>query len=93
MTEKILTNGKFATLDPVKPRATAVAISNGVFEAVGSDDEVMQLADADSQVVYLKKRTVVPDLNDSHAFVIRGGLHKAAPRAHFQGITIPPKAA
>ena len=37
MTRTILMNGKIATLDPAKPRATAVAIKDGVFEAVGDD--------------------------------------------------------
>jgi predicted amidohydrolase YtcJ len=68
-------NGKFATLDPARPRASAVAIRDGVFEAVGSDDEVMRLADADTKVINLEKRTVIPGLNDSHTHVIRGGLH------------------
>jgi predicted amidohydrolase YtcJ len=68
-------NGKFATLDPARPRATAVAIRDGVFEAVGSDDEVMRLADADTKVINLEKRTAIPGLNDSHTHVIRGGLH------------------
>ena len=45
MPRTILLNGKFATLDPAKPRATAVAIKDGVFEAVGRDDETMRLAD------------------------------------------------
>lgn len=75
MTQTILMNGKFATLDPSKPRATAAAISGGVFEAVGSDDEIMRLADTDTKVINLEKHTVIPGLNDSHTHVIRGGLH------------------
>ncbi len=75
MKRTILMNGKFATLDPAKPRATAVAIKNGVFEAVGGEDEIMRLADADAKVINLEKRTVIPGLNDSHTHVIRGGLH------------------
>jgi len=75
MTRTILMNGKFATLDATKPRASAVSIRDGVFEAVGSDDEIMRLADASTRVISLEKRTVVPGLNDSHTHVIRGGLH------------------
>lgn len=71
----LLINGKFATLDPARPQATAVAIRDGVFEAVGSDEEIMRLADADTKVINLEKRTVIPGLNDSHTHVIRGGLH------------------
>ncbi|HSN69859.1 MAG TPA: amidohydrolase, partial [Steroidobacteraceae bacterium] len=50
-------------------------IRDGVFEAVGSDDEIMRLADRDTRVIDLEKRTVIPGLNDSHTHVIRGGLH------------------
>jgi predicted amidohydrolase YtcJ len=75
MTRTILMNGKFATLDSAQPRAAAVAIRDGVFEAVGSDDEIMRLADASTRVIDLEKRTVVPGLIDSHTHVIRGGLH------------------
>ncbi len=71
----ILRNGKFATLDPARPQATAVAIKDGVFQAVGDDDEIMRLAGADTEVIDLEKRTVIPGLNDSHTHVIRGGLH------------------
>jgi predicted amidohydrolase YtcJ len=71
----ILINGKVATLDPAKPRATAIAISEGVFQAVGSNDEMMRLRNSDTKVIDLKKHTVIPGLNDSHTHVIRGGLH------------------
>jgi len=68
-------NAKITTLDPAKPQATAVAIKSGVFEAVGSDQEVMRLRNSDTHVIDLKKNTVIPGLNDSHLHVIRGGLH------------------
>jgi len=71
----ILMNGKFHTLDPLGPRVGAVAIKDGVFEAVGSEDHVMALRDADTRVIDLKQHTVIPGLNDSHTHVIRGGLH------------------
>ncbi len=75
MTRTIFMNGKFATLDPARPRASAVSVKDGIFEAVGSHDEIMRLADADTKVINLEKRTVIPGLNDSHTHVIRGGLH------------------
>lgn len=75
MTRTLLTNGKFRTLDPARPSATAVSIKGGVFEAVGTDAEIMKLRDADTRVIDLKKHTVIPGLNDSHTHVIRGGLH------------------
>ena len=39
--ELILANGRITTLDAAKPSATAVAIKDGRFLAVGSDQDVM----------------------------------------------------
>jgi len=71
----ILINGKFATLDRDKPHASAVAIRDGRFLAVGSTEEVMRHRDAGSQVIDLNGRTAIPGLNDSHLHLIRGGLN------------------
>ena len=67
-------NGQITTLDPATPDATAIAISDGVITATGSDTEIMQIAGDDTQVIDLNKRRVIPGLNDSHTHVIRGGL-------------------
>ena len=71
----VLINGRFATLDPAAPQATAVAITNGRFAAVGTEREVMGLRGASTKVIDLKGRRVVPGLIDSHMHVIRGGLN------------------
>jgi len=71
----ILTNGNFHTVDREKPLATAVAIKDGKFLAVGSEAEVMQFAGNDTKVVDLKGHTGIPGLNDSHLHLIRGGLN------------------
>lgn len=71
----ILTNGKFHTVDREKPLATAVAIKDGKFIAVGSEAEVMQFADAATQIVDVQGTTGIPGLNDSHLHLIRGGLN------------------
>ena len=42
----ILYNGSFWTGSDEQPRASAVAISGGVFEAVGSDNDIRALAGA-----------------------------------------------
>jgi predicted amidohydrolase YtcJ len=75
MARKILNNGKITTLDPRRPTAEAVSIVDGVVEAVGSEREIMQLADGSTRVIDLRGRRVIPGLNDSHTHVIRGGLH------------------
>ncbi|MGH8466680.1 MAG: amidohydrolase family protein, partial [Pseudomonas sp.] len=71
----ILLNGKFHTVDREKPLANAVAIKDGKFLAVGTENEVMQFADAQTQVVDLQGHTAIPGLNDSHLHLIRGGLN------------------
>jgi predicted amidohydrolase YtcJ len=71
----ILVNGRFATLDRERPSASAVAIRDGRFLAVGDTEHVMRYREAGSQVIDLNGRTVVPGLNDSHLHLIRGGLN------------------
>ena len=71
----ILTNGNFATLDREQPQASAVAIRDGRFLAVGSMEDVMRHRAAATEVIDLNGRTVIPGLNDSHIHLIRGGLN------------------
>ncbi len=71
----ILRNGRLTTLDASLPDASAVAITDGRFAAVGSDPEVMKLAGAQTRVIDLDGRRVIPGLMDSHTHPIRGGLN------------------
>jgi predicted amidohydrolase YtcJ len=71
----ILRNGRFTTLDHSNPTATAVAITGGVFSAVGRDHDVMQGKGPSTTVVDLKARRALPGLIDNHLHIIRGGLN------------------
>jgi predicted amidohydrolase YtcJ len=71
----VLFNGKVTTLDRQTPAATALAIRNGRFSVVGSDDEVMRLAGTFTQRIDLNGRRVIPGLIDSHMHIIREGLN------------------
>ncbi|MGH8486078.1 MAG: amidohydrolase family protein, partial [Pseudomonas sp.] len=71
----ILFNGKLHTVDREKPTASAVAIKDGRFLAVGTDAEAMTHRGDATQMIDLKQRTVIPGLNDSHLHLIRGGLN------------------
>jgi predicted amidohydrolase YtcJ len=71
----ILTNGHFHTVDRTKPQASAIAIKDGKFLAVGDIEEVMRHRTASSRIIDLNGRTVIPGLNDSHLHLIRGGLN------------------
>jgi len=56
----ILHRGLFTTLSRANPTATAVAIRDGRFIAVGADKDVMALAGQKTKVVDLKGRRGVP---------------------------------
>jgi predicted amidohydrolase YtcJ len=71
----ILTNGRFTTLDPGVPEATAVAISDGRFTAVGAKADITPSAGPHTRVVDCGGRRVIPGLADNHTHVIRGGLN------------------
>jgi predicted amidohydrolase YtcJ len=73
--ELILRNGRFTTLDRSNPVASAVAIEDGVFSAVGRDEDVVPGAGASARIVDLKGRRVLPGLIDNHLHIIRGGLN------------------
>jgi predicted amidohydrolase YtcJ len=70
----ILHHALFTTLDRSNPTATAVAITNGLFTAVGRDNDVMRLAGPSTRVIDLKGRRALPGLIDNHLHIIRGGL-------------------
>jgi predicted amidohydrolase YtcJ len=75
MTELYLINGDVYTQDLGTPRATAVAIRDGRFLVVGSDDEIRELTgfplspgcrQGRAPVIDLEGRRVLPGLTDAH---------------------------
>ena len=66
MIQTILTNGNIITLDERRPRVSALAISYGRAVALGGDAEIRRLAGADTAVVNLDGKTVLPGLCDAH---------------------------
>src|SRR5579859_6318220 len=71
----ILHRGLFTTLDRSNPTASAVAITDGRFIAVGHDREIVPLAGPDTKIIDLKGRRALPGLIDNHLHIIRGGLN------------------
>jgi len=71
----VLTNAKVTTLDRENPQAQAVAIRDGAFVAVGSEQEVRAAAGPGATVIDAGGRRLIPGLIDSHIHVIRGGLN------------------
>ena len=62
----ILTGGKIATVDPKFRIAEALAVKDGRIVAVGSNEEIRNLAAPGSTQVDLQGKTVLPGLIDSH---------------------------
>ncbi|AOZ51937.1 amidohydrolase [Chromobacterium vaccinii] len=73
--DTILRNGRIATLDRRRPQASAVAVKDGRFLAVGEEAEIMALAGAATRVVDLRGRRALPGLIDNHTHLVRGGLN------------------
>lgn len=71
----ILYNGKVHSFSKQNANATAVAIKDGKFIAVGNDGVVMEFASEGTKIINLEKKRVVPGINDSHIHLIRGGLN------------------
>ncbi|MGB5334110.1 MAG: amidohydrolase, partial [Woeseiaceae bacterium] len=69
----ILTDANIITLDPVKPKAEAIAIRDGLVQAVGSNRDVLGFEGSSTDVLSLSGRTVIPGLNDSHMHPTRAG--------------------
>ncbi len=62
----ILFNGRIQTLDPNLPVASALAIESDRIVSVGSDDEVLALANWRSTQLDLNGKTIWPGLTDAH---------------------------
>ena len=69
----VVRNAKIHTGDPARPSATAVAIKDGVFVAVGDDSDIAGHVGPSTRIVDALGRRAIPGLNDSHTHVIRGG--------------------
>lgn len=70
--QKILVGGTVLTVDDANSTAQAVAITDGLISAVGSDDEIRALAADSTEVVELEGKTVVPGFVDPHSHVSMG---------------------
>jgi predicted amidohydrolase YtcJ len=71
--ELILHNGKVVTVDSAFSIAQAVAIKNGRFVAVGTNEAVRRTAGPSTKLIDLRGRTVIPGLMDGHLHNAGGG--------------------
>ena len=70
----ILHNATIHTVDPGQPRAQAVAIAGDRLLAVGSNDEVLNLATAGTKKIDLSGKTVTPGFIDAHTHPVYSGI-------------------
>ncbi len=70
--EQIWFNGNIETLDPIKPFASAIAISNGKILAIGSDQDILHLKQPNTKVFNFEKKYVMPGLVESHTHALWG---------------------
>ncbi|PYN38845.1 MAG: amidohydrolase [Candidatus Rokuibacteriota bacterium] len=75
----VLYGGNVVTLDPALHTAEAVAITGDRIAEVGASRDIRRLAGADTRLVDLAGRTVVPGLVDAHAHMDREGLKRRYP--------------
>src|ERR1044072_7802822 len=74
--DMVLYNGKIHTVDPNIQFATAVAIQDGKFIAVGDDAAIYNNYYGEGTTgIDLKGKRTIPGLIDSHTHLIRGGLN------------------
>jgi predicted amidohydrolase YtcJ len=76
--DMVLVNGRIVTLDGTSSIAEALAIAGDRIAATGSSDQMRQLAGADTRIVDLGGRMVIPGLIDSHIHLIRAGFRYAS---------------
>src|SRR5215469_15712312 len=72
----VLRRGNIVTLDAKRARAKALAIAGERIVAFDGDAEA--LIGADTKVIDLGGRTVIPGLFDSHIHTMMGGLNELA---------------
>ena len=66
-TRVIFHNGVVISMEDGQPRAEAIAIAKDTILAVGSDDEILALAEKNTDVIDLGGRTLMPGFIDSHS--------------------------
>jgi len=72
--DTVLIHGHIYTGNPKSPWAQALAISGTRIDAIGTDDEILKRKQAQTQVIDLQGRTVIPGISDSHVHMWFGGL-------------------
>lgn len=68
----IIVQADVRTVDPTVPNASAFAVKDGKFLAVGSDEDIQALAMPDTQIIDADGATIIPGLIDGHSHLFIG---------------------
>ncbi|QRG78695.1 amidohydrolase [Citrobacter sp. R56] len=81
-------NGKIYTADKSDRFCEAIAIKQGYITAVGSSHKLLALAGAQTEVIDLEKRVVLPGLIDSHMHPFWGGKQLRGCNLNYAALTV-----
>jgi predicted amidohydrolase YtcJ len=70
----VLAGGKIRTPEHPSGFAQALAVRDGLIQAVGPDDDIRPLAGPRTRVVDLRGRLALPAFGDAHVHAVAGGL-------------------
>jgi len=80
--DTVFINGNIVTVDAGFSIVEAIAITDGKFSAVGTNNNIRNLAGPTTDVIDLQGKTVVPGFIDGHAHMDREGLKYVLPSMH-----------
>jgi predicted amidohydrolase YtcJ len=66
----IVFNAKIFTNNLAQPEASALAVKNGRIYSVGSDDDILGLKNASTEVIDAGSRRLIPGISDAHTHVL-----------------------
>lgn len=62
----VILNGNIITVDDKNPRAEALAVKGEKFVAIGTTSQIRELIGANTRVIDIQGKTVIPGFNDAH---------------------------
>ncbi|MFQ5447001.1 MAG: amidohydrolase [Saprospiraceae bacterium] len=76
--DSIYINAQIWTGDEANPLAQALAITDGIITATGTDDDIEKLKGPNTQTIDLQGKFVVPGFIDNHTHFLSGGHNLAS---------------
>ena len=69
----ILHNANIITVNPLQPKAEAIAISEDKIIAIGNNDEILNLASSITKKIDIDNKTITPGFIDAHSHPAASG--------------------